>query len=69
MSYGINPFKYLRYYEVFPHLSPLLGQPYMWKHHVIYEYDPRSVIFTLEGQLYRVPKVVSTTDISLISTK
>jgi hypothetical protein len=38
-----------------------LVQPYMWKHHYVYESRPRSVIITLGGQLYRIPKVVSTT--------
>jgi hypothetical protein len=33
----------------------------MWKHHVIYESQPHSVIVTLGGHLYRVPEVVSTT--------
>jgi hypothetical protein len=39
----------------------LLGQPYMWKHHAIYESRPRSVIITLGGHLYRIPEVVPTT--------
>jgi hypothetical protein len=38
----------------------VLGQPYMWKHHVVYECRPRSVIIILGGQLYRIPKVVPT---------
>jgi hypothetical protein len=48
-------------------ISPLdvcdvvLGQPYMWKCHVVYESRPRSVIITLGGQLYRIPEVVPTT--------
>jgi hypothetical protein len=47
-------------------LSPLdvydvvLGQPYMWKLHVVYDSRPRSVIITLGGQLYRIPEVVLT---------
>jgi hypothetical protein len=63
MSYGIHPFKD----EVVCDVSPLdvcdvvLGQPYMWKHHVVYESRPRSVIITLGGQLYRIPEVVLTT--------
>jgi hypothetical protein len=32
----------------------------MWKHHAIYESRPRSVIITLGGHLYRIPKVVPT---------
>jgi hypothetical protein len=36
----------------------LLGQPYMWRHHAVYESRPRSVIVTLGGHLYRIPEVV-----------
>jgi hypothetical protein len=63
MSYNVNPFKD----EVLCDISPLevcdvlLGQPYMWKHHVVYESQPCSVIVTLGGQVYRIPKVVPTT--------
>jgi hypothetical protein len=39
----------------------LLGHPYMWKWHAIYESRPRSVIITLGGHLYRIPEVVPTT--------
>jgi len=39
----------------------LLGQPYMWKLHAIYESRPRSFIFTLGIHLYRIPEVVPTT--------
>jgi hypothetical protein len=62
LSYGIQPFKD----EVVCDVSPLdvcdvvLGQPYMWKHHVVYESRPRSVIITLGGHLYRIPEVVPT---------
>jgi hypothetical protein len=63
LSYDIQPFKD----EVLCDVSPLdvcdvlLGQPYMWKHHDIYESRPRSVIVTLGGHLYRIPEVVPTT--------
>jgi hypothetical protein len=62
ISYDIHPFKD----DVLCDVSPLdvcdvlLGQPYMWKSHVIYEYQPRSVIFTLGGHLYRITEVVLT---------
>jgi hypothetical protein len=62
LSYDIHPFKD----EVLCDVSPLdvcdvlLGQPYMWKHHAIYESRPRSVIVTLGGHLYRIPEVVPT---------
>jgi hypothetical protein len=71
MFYGINPFKY----EVLCDVSPLevfyvlLRQPYMCKHHVVYESRPCSVIVTLGGQIYMVPKVVLTTMVSLILEK
>jgi hypothetical protein len=63
LSYDIQPFKD----EVLCDVSPLdvcdvlLGQPYMWKHHVVYESRPRSVIVSLGGHLYRIPEVVPTT--------
>jgi hypothetical protein len=71
MSYDIKPFKY----EVLCDVSPLeffdviLGNPYLWKHHAIYDSRPQSVIITLEMKSYRIPKVVPPTAISLISTK
>jgi hypothetical protein len=63
LSYGIQPFKD----EVLCDFAPLdvcdvlLGQPYMWKHHVVYESRPRSVIVSLGDHLYRIPEVVPTT--------
>jgi hypothetical protein len=71
MSYDIKPFKD----EVFCDVSPLevcdvlLGQPYLWKFHVIYESRSRSVIITLDRKLYRIPEVVPPSAISLISAK
>jgi hypothetical protein len=41
----------------------------MWKHHVVYESRPHSVIVTLGGHLYMIPEVVLTTTISLILEK
>jgi hypothetical protein len=63
LSYGIQPFKD----EVLCDVAPLdvcdvlLGQPYMWRCHVIYESRPRSVIVTLGDHLYRIPEVIPTT--------
>jgi hypothetical protein len=62
LSYGIKPFKDVvpcdvSSLEVF---DVMLGQPYMWKHHVVYESRPHSVIVTLGGQLYMIPEVVPT---------
>jgi hypothetical protein len=38
----------------------VLGQPYMWKCHAIYDSRPHSFIINLGGYLYKVPEVVST---------
>jgi hypothetical protein len=71
LSYDIKPFKD----EVLCDVSPLkvcnvlLGQPYLWKHHVVYESRPRSVIITLNRKLYRIPEAVPPSAISLISAK
>jgi hypothetical protein len=71
LSYNIKPFKD----EVLCDVSPLevcnvlLGQPYLWKCHVVYESRPCSVIITLNRKLYRIPEVVSPSATSLISTQ
>jgi hypothetical protein len=62
----------MRYHVIFLPLKlcdVLLGQPYLWKSHVVYEYIPHSVIITLGRQLYRIPEVASPTAFSLIFTK
>jgi hypothetical protein len=38
----------------------VLGQPYMWKRHDVYESRPRTVIITLGDHIYNIPKVVLT---------
>jgi hypothetical protein len=71
LLYNIKPFKD----EVLCDVSPLevcnviLGQPYLWKHHVVYESRPYSVIITLNRKLYRIPEAVPPSAISLISSK
>jgi hypothetical protein len=71
LSYGIKPFKD----EVLCDVSPLevcdviLGQPYLWKRHVVYESRPHSVIITLKRKLYRIPEAIPPSVISLISAK
>jgi hypothetical protein len=66
LSYDIKPFKD----EVLCGVSPLevcdvlLGQPYLWKCHFVYDSRPRNVIITLNRKLYRIPEVIS-----LISAK
>jgi hypothetical protein len=47
----------------------LLGQPYLWKRHVVYDSRPRVVIITLGNKLYRIPEIVPPTTISLVTTK
>jgi hypothetical protein len=71
LSYDIKPFKD----EVLCDVAPLevcdvlLGQPYLWKLHDVYESRPRSVIINLNRKLYRIPEVVPPSAISLISGK
>ena len=71
LPYGIKPFKD----EVLCDISPLevcdilLGKPYLWKHHVVYESIPHSVIITLGRQLYMIQEVTLPTYISLICAK
>jgi hypothetical protein len=71
MSYDIKSFKD----EVLCDIAPLevcnvlLGQPYLWKHHVVYESRPHSVIITLNSKLYRILEAVPPSAISLISAK
>ena len=61
LQYGIKPFQD----EVLCDVAPLevcdvlLGQPYMWKRHAVYESRSRSVIVTLGGQLYRILETVA----------
>jgi hypothetical protein len=45
----------------------LLGQPYLWKRHVVYESRPCSVIITLNRKLYSIPEAVPPSAIFLIS--
>ena len=47
----------------------ILGQPYMWKHHDVYEFRPHSAIITLEKKLYMILERLSTTAVSAIIEK
>jgi hypothetical protein len=71
LSYNIKPLKDEVLYDVAPLkvCDVLLGQPYLWKRHAIYESKPRSVIITLNRKLYRIPEAVPPSAISLISAK
>ena len=57
LPYNIKPFTD----EVLCDIAPLevcdvlLGQPYLWKRHAVYESRPRNVIITLGNKLYRIP--------------
>jgi hypothetical protein len=71
LPYDIKPFKD----EVLCDIAPLevsdviLGQPYLWKLHVVCDFRPRSGIITLGRQFYKILEVVLPTAISLISIK
>jgi hypothetical protein len=71
LSHGINPFKDELLCDVSPLevCNVLLGQPYLWKHHVVYESRPHNVIITLKNKLYRIPEEVPHSVISLIFVK
>ena len=47
----------------------LVGQPYLWKRHVVYEYRPHTVIINFGNKLYNIPEVALPTAIYLITTK
>jgi hypothetical protein len=71
LLYDINPFKD----EVLCDVAPLkvcnviLGQPYLWKRHVVYEFRPHSVIITLNNKLYMILDAVPPSAIFLIFAK
>eukprot|EP00253_Pinus_taeda_P002175 PITA_02175 len=59
LPYNIKPFTD----EVLCDIAPLevcdvlLGQPYLWKRHAVYESRPRAVIITLGNKLFRIPEM------------
>ena len=71
LPYNIKPFTD----EVLCDNSPLevcdvlLGKPYLWMRHVVYESRPHAVIVTLGNKLYKIPKVALPTTISLVIAK
>jgi hypothetical protein len=71
LPYSIKPFTD----EVLCDIAPLdvsdvlLGQPYLWKQHVVYESRPCVVIITLGNKLYRIPEIARPTTISLVTAK
>ena len=50
-------------------MSLLLGQPYLWKRHDVYESRPRVVIVTFGNKIYRIPEVPPSVAISLVTAK
>jgi hypothetical protein len=71
LPYNIKPFTD----EVLCDIAPLdvsdvlLGQPYLWKRHAVYESRPRAVIITLGNKLYRILEIAPPTTISLVTAK
>jgi hypothetical protein len=71
LPYSIKPFTD----EVLCDIAPLdvsdvlLGQPYLWKQHVVYESRPCAFIITLGNKLYRIPEIAPPTTISLVTAK
>jgi len=71
LPYNIKPFtdEVLCYVSPLEFCDVLLGQPFLWKNHVMYESIPHTVIITLGRKIYRVLEVAPPISISLISTK
>jgi len=71
LPYSIKPF----IDEVLCDVTPLdvcdvlLGQPYLWRQHVMYDSRPCAVIISLDNSLYRILEVAPPIAISLITTK
>jgi hypothetical protein len=71
LPYNIKPFTD----EVLCDISPLdvsealLGKPYLWKRHVVYESRPPAVIITLGNKLYRILEITPPITISLVTAK
>ena len=71
LPYNIKPFTD----EVLCDVTPLdvfdvlLGQPYLWRRHAVYESRPRAVIISLDNSLYMIPEVAPPTAMSLITAK
>jgi hypothetical protein len=71
LSYGIKPFKEKVLCDVSPLevCNVLFVQPYLWKHHDVYESWPCSVIITLNRKLYRIHEEIPPSVIFLIFAK
>ena len=71
LRYNIKPFTDEVLYDISPLevCDVLLGQPYLWKRHVVYESRPYAIIVTLGNKFYKIPEVAPPTAISLVTTK
>jgi len=71
LPYIIKPFtdEVLCYVAPLDVCDVLLGQPYLWKLHVMDESRPRVVIVTLGNKLYRISEVALPTTISLVTVE
>jgi len=71
LPFNINPFTDEVLCDIAPLdvLDVLLGQPYLWKRHVVYESKPRVVIITLRNKMYRITEIAPPTTISLVTAK
>jgi hypothetical protein len=71
LPYDIKPFKDKVLCDIAPlkFCDVILGQPYLWKRHVVYESRPCIFIITLGRQLYRIREVAPPAIISLIYVK
>ena len=71
LPYNIKPFtdKVLCDISTLEVCYVLLGQPHLWKKHVIYESRPHSMIITLDNKLYWISEVAPPIAISLITAK
>jgi hypothetical protein len=71
LPYDIKPFKDEALCEIYPLevCDVILGQPFFWNRHALYDSRPHSFIITLGRQLYRIQVVTTPTYISLIFAK
>jgi hypothetical protein len=71
LPYNINPFTDEVLCDIAPldFSSVLLGQPYLWMRHVVYESRPRVVIITLGNKFCKIPEIAPPTTISLVTVK
>jgi hypothetical protein len=71
LPYNIKPFtdEVLCYIALLDVSDVLLGQPYLWKQHAMYESRPRAIIITLGNKLYRILEIALPTTISLVTAK